>query len=135
MLAFSLAGVSQGQVDTKWSFQDEGWEVLRWEGVLHGPGQGCQSSWVLERLTLILLYIQVFLRTQNFSGQRAMFPTSTVPGRFLCEEQMSGPCCLGMKNLSPCYRQTEGTTTLCALQEGGMCWAPSRTVLRSAETL
>ncbi|POI35600.1 hypothetical protein CIB84_000648 [Bambusicola thoracicus] len=59
-------------------------------------------------LTLVLLYIQVFLRTQNFSGQRAMFPTSAVPGRFLCEEQMSGPCCLGMKNLSPCYRQTEG---------------------------
>ncbi|OXB62657.1 hypothetical protein ASZ78_006476, partial [Callipepla squamata] len=59
-------------------------------------------------LTLFLLYVQVFLRTQNFSGQRAMFPTSAVPGRFLCEEQMSGPCCLGMKNLSPCYRQTEG---------------------------
>lgn len=53
--------------------------------------------------------LQVFLRTQNFSGQRAMFPTSAAPGRFLCEEQMSGPCCLGVKNLSPCYRQAEGT--------------------------
>lgn len=51
--------------------------------------------------------LQVFLRTQNFSGQRAMFPTAAVPGRFLCEEQMSGPCCLGVK--SPCYRQAEGT--------------------------
>lgn len=86
-------------------------------------------------LTVFLLYVQVFLRTQNFSGQRAMFPTSAVPGRFLCEEQMSGPCCLGMKNLSPCYRQTEGTMALCALREGWTRWAPSLTVLRSAETL
>ncbi|XP_003208313.1 tumor necrosis factor receptor superfamily member 27 [Meleagris gallopavo] len=72
---------------------------------------------VLVLLALSIIYCKrfwksqcqrVFLRTQNFSGQRAMFPTSAVPGRFLCEEQMSGPCCLGMKNLSPCYRQTEG---------------------------
>uniref|UniRef100_A0A8C3L0P5 Ectodysplasin A2 receptor n=1 Tax=Chrysolophus pictus TaxID=9089 RepID=A0A8C3L0P5_CHRPC len=76
---------------------------------------------VLVLLALSIIYCKrfwksqcqrVFLRTQNFSGQRAMFPTSAVPGRFLCEEQMSGPCCLGMKNLSPCYRQTEGTVAL-----------------------
>ncbi|XP_009286264.1 PREDICTED: tumor necrosis factor receptor superfamily member 27 [Aptenodytes forsteri] len=72
---------------------------------------------VLVLLALSIIYCKrfwksqcqrVFLRTQNFSGQRAMFPTAAVPGRFLCEEQMSGPCCLGVKNLSPCYRQAEG---------------------------
>uniref|UniRef100_A0A8B9VS41 Ectodysplasin A2 receptor n=1 Tax=Anas zonorhyncha TaxID=75864 RepID=A0A8B9VS41_9AVES len=72
---------------------------------------------VLVLLALSIIYCKrfwksqcqrVFLRTQNFSGQRAMFPTSAAPGRFLCEEQMSGPCCLGVKNLSPCYRQAEG---------------------------
>ncbi|XP_019343419.1 tumor necrosis factor receptor superfamily member 27 [Alligator mississippiensis] len=51
---------------------------------------------------------RVFLRTQNFSGQRAMFQASAAPGRFPCEEQMTSPCCLGMKKLSPCYRQAEG---------------------------
>ncbi|XP_028940951.1 tumor necrosis factor receptor superfamily member 27 [Antrostomus carolinensis] len=72
---------------------------------------------VLVLLALSIIYCKrfwkrqcqrVFLRTQNFSGQQAMFPTAAAPGRFLCEEQMSGPCCLGMKNLSPCYRQAEG---------------------------
>ncbi|XP_054695559.1 tumor necrosis factor receptor superfamily member 27 [Grus americana] len=72
---------------------------------------------VLVLLALSIIYCKrfwksqcqrVFLRTQNFSGQRAMFPTTAAPGRFLCEEQMSGPCCLGVKNLSPCYRQAEG---------------------------
>ncbi|XP_074962617.1 tumor necrosis factor receptor superfamily member 27 isoform X1 [Phalacrocorax aristotelis] len=72
---------------------------------------------VLVLLALSIIYCKrfwksqcqrVFLRTQNFSGQRAMFPTTAVPGRFLCEEQTSGPCCLGVKNLSPCYRQAEG---------------------------
>ncbi|XP_010185258.1 PREDICTED: tumor necrosis factor receptor superfamily member 27-like [Mesitornis unicolor] len=72
---------------------------------------------VLVLLALSIIYCKrfwksqcqrVFLRTQNFSGQRAMFPTAATPGRFLCEEQMSGPCCLGVKNLSPCYRQAEG---------------------------
>ncbi|XP_064015096.1 tumor necrosis factor receptor superfamily member 27 [Pogoniulus pusillus] len=72
---------------------------------------------VLVLLALSIIYCKrfwksqcqrVFLRTQNFSGQRAMFPTAATPGRFLCEEQMTGPCCLGMKNLSPCYRQAEG---------------------------
>nr|XP_009675611.1 PREDICTED: tumor necrosis factor receptor superfamily member 27 [Struthio camelus australis] len=72
---------------------------------------------VLVLLALSIIYCKrfwksqcqrVFLRTQNFSGQRAMFPASAAPGRFLCEEQMSGPCCLGVKNLSPCYRQAEG---------------------------
>ncbi|KAM6251905.1 tumor necrosis factor receptor superfamily member 27 isoform 2-T2 [Spheniscus humboldti] len=72
---------------------------------------------ILVLLALSIIYCKrfwksqcqrVFLRTQNFSGQRAMFPTAAVPGRFLCEEQMSGPCCLGVKNLSPCYRQAEG---------------------------
>ncbi|XP_017926141.1 tumor necrosis factor receptor superfamily member 27 [Manacus vitellinus] len=72
---------------------------------------------VLVLLALSIIYCKrfwksqcqrVFLRTQNFSGQRAMFPTAAAPGRFLCEEQMSGPCCLGVKNLSPCYRQAEG---------------------------
>ncbi|XP_009982641.1 PREDICTED: tumor necrosis factor receptor superfamily member 27, partial [Tauraco erythrolophus] len=71
---------------------------------------------VLVLLALSIIYCKrfwksqcqrVFLRTQNFSGQRAMFPTAAAPGRFLCEEQMSGPCCLGVKNLSPCYRQAE----------------------------
>jgi len=62
--------------------------------------------------------LQVFLRTQNFSGQRAMFPTAAAPGTFLCEEQMSGPCCLGVKNLSPCYRQAEGTCSCLALGMG-----------------
>lgn len=75
-------------------------------------------------LTLVLLYVQVFLRTQNFSGQRAMFPTSAVPGRFLCEEQMSGPCCLGMKDLSPCYRQTEGTMDSVLCRKGGRTGLP-----------
>nr|XP_054497706.1 tumor necrosis factor receptor superfamily member 27 [Agelaius phoeniceus] len=72
---------------------------------------------VLVLLALSIIYCKrfwksqcqrVFLRTQNFSGQRATFPTAAAPGRFLCEEQMSGPCCLGVKNLSPCYRQAEG---------------------------
>ncbi|XP_068013692.1 tumor necrosis factor receptor superfamily member 27 isoform X2 [Melanerpes formicivorus] len=72
---------------------------------------------VLVLLALSIIYCKrfwksqcqrVFLRTQNFSGQRAMFPTAVTPGRFLCEEQMTGPCCLGVKNLSPCYRQAEG---------------------------
>ncbi|XP_053931253.1 tumor necrosis factor receptor superfamily member 27 isoform X2 [Cuculus canorus] len=72
---------------------------------------------VLVLLALSIIYCKrfwksqcqrVFLRTQNFSGQRAMFPTTAAPSRFLCEEQMSGPCCLGVKNLSPCYRQAEG---------------------------
>ncbi|XP_037264404.1 tumor necrosis factor receptor superfamily member 27 isoform X1 [Falco biarmicus] len=72
---------------------------------------------VLVLLALSIIYCKrfwksqcqrVFLRTQNFSGQRAMFPTMAQPSRFLCEEQMSGPCCLGVKNLSPCYRQAEG---------------------------
>uniref|UniRef100_A0A8C6ZTQ9 Ectodysplasin A2 receptor n=1 Tax=Nothoprocta perdicaria TaxID=30464 RepID=A0A8C6ZTQ9_NOTPE len=72
---------------------------------------------VLVLLALSIIYCKrfwksqcqrVFLRTQNFSSQRAMFPGSAAPGRFLCEEQMSGPCCLGVKNLSPCYRQAEG---------------------------
>ncbi|XP_010291531.1 PREDICTED: uncharacterized protein LOC104625571, partial [Phaethon lepturus] len=71
---------------------------------------------VLVLLALSIIYCKrfwksqcqrVFLRTQNFSGERAMFPTTAAPGRFLCEEQMSGPCCLGVKNLSPCYRQAE----------------------------
>nr|XP_009935581.1 PREDICTED: tumor necrosis factor receptor superfamily member 27 [Opisthocomus hoazin] len=71
---------------------------------------------VLVLLALSIIYCKrfwksqcqrVFLRTQNFSGQRAMFPTAAAPGTFLCEEQMSGPCCLGVKNLSPCYRQAE----------------------------
>ncbi|XP_009994936.1 PREDICTED: tumor necrosis factor receptor superfamily member 27 [Chaetura pelagica] len=69
---------------------------------------------VLVLLALSIIYCKrfwksqcqrVFLRTQNFSGQRATFPTTAAPGRFLCEEQMSSPCCLGMKN---CYRQAEG---------------------------
>ncbi|XP_074864194.1 tumor necrosis factor receptor superfamily member 27 isoform X2 [Carettochelys insculpta] len=51
---------------------------------------------------------RVFLRTQNFSSQRVMFQASAMPSRFPCEEQMSGPCCLGVKNLSPCSRQAEG---------------------------
>lgn len=79
--------------------------------------------------------LQVFLRTQNFSGQRATFPTAAAPGRFLCEEQMSGPCCLGVKNLSPCYRQAEGTC-FCHLflwGEGGWRWAPARMVLGPTE--
>ncbi|XP_026704636.1 tumor necrosis factor receptor superfamily member 27 [Athene cunicularia] len=72
---------------------------------------------VLVLLALSIIYCKrfwksqcqrVFLRTQNFSGQRATFPAAAAPGRFLCEEQMSGPCCLGVKNLSPCYRQAEG---------------------------
>ncbi|KAM6117314.1 tumor necrosis factor receptor superfamily member 27 [Pterocles gutturalis] len=72
---------------------------------------------VLVLLALSIIYCKrfwksqcqrVFLRTQNFSGQRATFPTTAAPGRFPCEEQMSGPCCLGVKNLSPCYRQAEG---------------------------
>ncbi|XP_069724044.1 tumor necrosis factor receptor superfamily member 27 [Phaenicophaeus curvirostris] len=72
---------------------------------------------VLVLLALSIIYCKrfwksqcqrVFLRTQNFSGQRAMLPTTAAPSRFLCEEQMSGPCCLGVKNLSPCYRQAEG---------------------------
>lgn len=56
---------------------------------------------------------KVFLRTQNFSGQRAMFQASAAPGRFPCEEQMTSPCCLGMKKLSPCYRQAEGNCCYC----------------------
>ncbi|XP_010132085.1 PREDICTED: tumor necrosis factor receptor superfamily member 27 [Buceros rhinoceros silvestris] len=72
---------------------------------------------VLVLLALSIIYCKrfwksqcqrVFLRTQNFSGQQAMFPSAAAPGRFLCEEQMSGPCCLGVKNLTPCYRQAEG---------------------------
>ncbi|XP_030304928.1 LOW QUALITY PROTEIN: tumor necrosis factor receptor superfamily member 27 [Calypte anna] len=79
--------------------------------------QQCWFIIVLVLLALSIIYCKrfwksqcqrVFLRTQNFSGQRAMFPTAATPGRFLCEEQMSGPCCLGVKNLSPCYRQAEG---------------------------
>lgn len=79
---------------------------------------GSEPSLRSDRFSSVL---QVFLRTQNFSGQRAMFPTAAVPGRFLCEEQMSGPCCLGVKNLSPCYRQAEGTCScrLCLGQGGG----------------
>ncbi|XP_009959899.1 PREDICTED: tumor necrosis factor receptor superfamily member 27 [Leptosomus discolor] len=72
---------------------------------------------VLVLLALSIIYCkrfwksqcqQVFLRTQNFSGQQAMFPTAAAPSRFLCEEQMTSPCCLGVTNLSPCYRQAEG---------------------------
>ncbi|XP_061862685.1 tumor necrosis factor receptor superfamily member 27 isoform X2 [Colius striatus] len=72
---------------------------------------------VLVLLALSIIYCKrfwksqcqrVFLRTRNFSGQQGMFPTTAAPGRFLCEEQMSGPCCLGVKNLSPCYQQAEG---------------------------
>ncbi|XP_043349009.1 tumor necrosis factor receptor superfamily member 27 isoform X1 [Dermochelys coriacea] len=51
---------------------------------------------------------RVFLRTQSFSAQRVMFWASAMPSRFPCEEQMSSPCCLGVKNLSPCSRQAEG---------------------------
>uniref|UniRef100_A0A674HZV8 Ectodysplasin A2 receptor n=1 Tax=Terrapene triunguis TaxID=2587831 RepID=A0A674HZV8_9SAUR len=51
---------------------------------------------------------QVFLRTQSFSAQRVMFRASAMPSRFPCEEQMSSPCCLGVKNLSPCSGQAEG---------------------------
>ncbi|TFK15334.1 ras-related protein Rap-2c [Platysternon megacephalum] len=51
---------------------------------------------------------RVFLRTQSFSAQRVMFRASAMPSRFPCEEQMSSPCCLGVKNLSPCSRQAEG---------------------------
>ncbi|KAM7159822.1 tumor necrosis factor receptor superfamily member 27 isoform 5-T6 [Macrochelys suwanniensis] len=51
---------------------------------------------------------RVFLRTQSFSAQRVMFQASAMPSGFPCEEQMSSPCCLGVKNLSPCSRQAEG---------------------------
>lgn len=49
---------------------------------------------------------------------------------------MSGPCCLGVKNLSPCYRQAEGTCSCrppFSLGEAGWCWALARTVLGPTE--
>lgn len=91
---------------------------------------GSEPSLRSDRFSSVL---QVFLRTQNFSGQRAMFPTAAVPGRFLCEEQMSGPCCLGVKNLSPCYRQAEGTCSCrCAWGREGVL-GPARVVLGHTE--
>ncbi|KAM6253297.1 tumor necrosis factor receptor superfamily member 27 isoform 2-T2 [Porphyrio hochstetteri] len=93
---------------------------------------------VLVLLALSIIYCKrfwksqcqrVFLRTQNFSGQRAMFPAAAVPGRFLCEEQMSGPCCLGVKNLSPCYRQAEGGTA-----GAGQCLSPTNMKFRTSAT-
>uniref|UniRef100_A0A8D0GS74 TNFR-Cys domain-containing protein n=1 Tax=Sphenodon punctatus TaxID=8508 RepID=A0A8D0GS74_SPHPU len=68
---------------------------------------------VLVLLTVSIIYCRrfwksqcqrVFLRTQDFSDRRVTFQASVIPARFSCQEQLSSPCCLGVR--SP--RQVEG---------------------------
>ncbi|XP_053129682.1 tumor necrosis factor receptor superfamily member 27 isoform X2 [Hemicordylus capensis] len=72
---------------------------------------------VLVLLTVSILCCQrfwksqcqrVFLRSQNFSGQRVLFQASAVPAGFPCQEPLANPCCLGIKSFSPCHRPREG---------------------------
>ncbi|XP_066496305.1 tumor necrosis factor receptor superfamily member 27 [Tiliqua scincoides] len=70
----------------------------------------------LVLLTISILYCRrfwksqcqrVFLASQDSSGQRVLFQASAIQAGFSCHEQLSSPCCLGIRNLSPCQRPQE----------------------------
>nr|XP_020640065.1 tumor necrosis factor receptor superfamily member 27 isoform X1 [Pogona vitticeps]XP_020640066.1 tumor necrosis factor receptor superfamily member 27 isoform X1 [Pogona vitticeps]XP_020640067.1 tumor necrosis factor receptor superfamily member 27 isoform X1 [Pogona vitticeps]XP_020640068.1 tumor necrosis factor receptor superfamily member 27 isoform X1 [Pogona vitticeps] len=70
----------------------------------------------LVLLTVSVLYCQrfwkdhgqrVFVRSQNFPGQRVTFQPSALPSGFSCRETVLNLPCLHIQSLSPCHRPAQ----------------------------